>query len=215
VNVLVIAPHPDDEAIGCGGAVCRHAAAGDRVTTVYLTSGELGLKRLPREKAWEIREAEARRAAKILGISSVEFLRLPDWMAGEQVAEGARRLLPVLQRERPALIYLPHPSEWHPDHRAALPILRAAARRIRTATATLELRGYEVWTPVSEFHHVVDITEVLPRKLRALRAHRSQAAEFDYVRAVRGLNQFRGELAGKCRYAEVFAGLSLKPTRAN
>lgn len=213
MNVLVIAPHPDDEAIGCGGAVCKHAAAGDRVTTAFLTSGELGLKRLPREKAWQMRETEAQSSAKILGISSVEFLRLPDWMAGDQIAEGARRLLPVLAREKPAVIYLPHSSEWHPDHRAAMPILRAAVRRIGTATP--DLRGYEVWTPLSEFHHVVDITEVLPQKLRALRAHRSQAGEFDYVRAVRGLNQFRGELAGKCRYAEVFAELSLKPTREN
>ena len=103
------------------------------------------------------------------------------------------------------MIYLPHPSEWHPDHRAALPILRAAARRARLTEA--ELRGYEVWTPLSEFDYVEDISAVLPRKLRALRVHQSQLAEFDYVRAVRGLNQFRGELAGKCRFAEVFAAI--------
>lgn len=209
MNVLVIAPHPDDEAIGCGGALCKHARAGDRVTAVFLTSGELGLKQLPREQAWQIREAEARKASRILGISSIEFLRLPDWTAGDQVAEGARRLLPILNRERPHWIYLPHPDEWHPDHRAASPILRAAARRARLAE--LELRGYEVWTPLPEFHHVEDITAVLPRKLRALRVHHSQLAEFDYVRAVRGLNQFRGELAGKCRFAEVFAAIRWSP----
>lgn len=211
MNVLVIAPHPDDEAIGCGGAVCKHVAAGDRVTAVFLTSGELGLKHLPRPKAWQIRETEAQRSAKILGITNIEFLRLPDWTAADHIADGARRLVPVLERERPVVIYLPHPSEWHPDHRAALPILRAAGRRARLAE--LELRGYEVWTPLAEFERVEDITAVLPRKLRALRVHRSQSAEFDYVRAVRGLNQFRGELAGKCRFAEVFAAICLKPAR--
>jgi hypothetical protein len=50
----------------------------------------------------------------------------------------------------------------------------------------------------------------MPKKLRALRAHQSQLNEFDYVRAVRGLNQFRGELAAKCRYAEVFQTISLR-----
>ncbi|MDB6018586.1 MAG: uncharacterized protein JWR19_3075 [Pedosphaera sp.] len=211
MNILVIAPHPDDEAIGCGGTICKHTARGDRVTVAFLTSGELGLKRLPREKAWNIREAEARSAAKILRITHAEFLRLPDWTAGTYVKEGARLLTPILKREKPGIIYAPHPCEWHPDHQAALPMLRAALRKSDFAPA--ELRGYEVWTPMVEHDHVENISEVMPRKLRALRAHRSQLEEFDYERAVRGLNQFRGELAGKCRYAEVFQTLSLKHAR--
>ena len=52
------------------------------------------------------------------------------------------------------------------------------------------------------------ISNVMSRKLRALRAHRSQLGEFDYVKAVTGLNQFRGALAGKCRFAEAFETLS-------
>jgi LmbE family N-acetylglucosaminyl deacetylase len=120
-------------------------------------------------------------------------------------------LAPILQREKPAIIYAPHPREWHADHQAALPILRAASRKSGFTPA--ELRGYEVWTPITEPDHVENICDVMPRKLRALRAHRSQLDEFDYERAVRGLNQFRGELAGKCRYAEVFQTLSLKHAR--
>ena len=91
------------------------------------------------------------------------------------------------------MIYLPHPLEWHPDHQAAWPVLRDAWRGC--ANSPPELRSYEVWTPLTQPHHVENITAVMPRKLRALRAHRSQLEEFDYERAVRGLNQFRGELA--------------------
>lgn len=209
MNVLVIAPHPDDEVIGCGGALCLHAARGDRLAAVFLTSGELGLKQLPRDKAWKTREGEARRAAKILGIQSLAFLRLPDWCMGDDIAKAAEALRPVLAKENPKLIYLPHPADGHPDHRATLLVLRAAFDG--SGAATPMLRGYEIWTPLPAWDHAENISSVMPRKLRALRAHRSQLREFDYVRAVRGLNAFRGALAGKCDYAEVFQALSLSP----
>jgi LmbE family N-acetylglucosaminyl deacetylase len=202
MNILVVAPHPDDETIGCGGTLCLHAARGDRVVVVFLTSGELGLKHLAREKAWQVRELEAHRAVRHLGIADLEFLRLPDWMVGEHVQKGARLLSPILRREAPQLIYLPHPAEWHPDHQAASPLVRAALKRSRIARPAL--RAYEVWTPLQEYDHVENISQVMARKLRALRAHRSQLDEFDYERAIRGLNQYRGALAGKYRYAEVF-----------
>jgi LmbE family N-acetylglucosaminyl deacetylase len=201
-NVLVLAPHPDDEVIGCGGTLCKHTARGDHVAVVFLTSGELGLKHLSRERARRIREREAQAAAKILKLAALEFLRLPDWTMSERAAQGARGLSAILAREAPRLIYVPHPHEWHPDHQAALPLLREALRSSRIVQP--ELRGYEVWTPLADHDHVEDITTVMPRKLRALRAYRSQLKEFDYVRAVSGLNQFRGELAARCRYAEVF-----------
>jgi N-acetylglucosamine malate deacetylase 1 len=208
MNVLVLAPHPDDETIGCGGALCLHAKRGDCVAVVFLTSGELGLKHLPREKAWQIREREAKRAAKILGAAELFFLRHPDWFLTENVSRVAQAFRPVLKTIKPALIYVPHAQEWHPDHKACLPILQAALRA--SSVAVPQARAYEVWTPLHEYDHVEDITTVMRRKLRALRAHCSQLTEFDYERAVRGLNQFRGALAAKCRYAEVFQNIELK-----
>ena len=208
MNVLVIAPHPDDEVIGCGGAICLRVQRGERVTVVFLTSGELGLKRLPKAKAWKIREAEAKRAAKILGAAGLHFLRQPDWMLADHAAVTAKALRPVLEKERPDVIYLPHANDGHPDHQASLPILRAALKDCRRCKP--ELRAYEVWTPLSSFDFVVDISEVVSWKLRALRAHRSQLGGFNYAQAVMGLNQFRGALAGKCRYAEVFQRVILK-----
>jgi LmbE family N-acetylglucosaminyl deacetylase len=200
MNVLVIAPHPDDEAIGCGGAICLHTARGDRVVVAFLTSGELGLKHLPREEAWRIREAEAEAAAQVLGLARLAFLRGPDWLVGEHVANVAAGLVPVLEREAPGLVYLTHARDDHPDHRAALPVLRAALR----GGPMPVLAAYEVWSPLSTFDRVDDVTAVMARKLRAVRCHRSQLDAFRYDRAVRGLNQYRGALAGRCRYAEVF-----------
>jgi len=207
MTVLAIAPHPDDESIGCGGTLHLHSKRGDRVVVVFLTSGELGLKHLPRAEAWRIREREARQAVKILGLAANPiFLRRPDWCVGDDVKGAALALRPVLKRESPELILLPHPAEWHPDHKAALPVVRAALKGGRSRHPVL--RGYEVWTPLLEYDHVENISSVMSHKLRALRAHKSQLkGKFDYVRALTGLNQFRGALAGNCHYAEVFQTL--------
>lgn len=207
MTILVVAPHPDDECIGCGGAICRHVQRGDAVHAVFLTSGELGLKELPREKAWEIREQEAREAAKILRLASVEFLRCSDWTLGDEIPHASKKLIPVLQRLVPSLIYLPHPHEWHPDHKATLPVLMGALPG--NGGAAPRLCGYEVWTPLSEYQHVEDISDVMDQKLKALGEHRSQISQIDYARAVRGLNEFRGAITGRCRFAEVFQELTL------
>lgn len=201
MNVVVVAPHPDDEAIGCGGAMCLHADRGDRVVTAFLTSGELGIKDLEREAAWRIREAEAAAAAAILGTAGVVFLRQPDYALADRVDEAAEALAAVLARERPDLLYLPHASEWHPDHRAAGPIARKA---LQSAGSAPRLRLYEVWTPLAEYDDGEDITGVILRKLRAVRAYSSQVRQLRYDRGVHGLNQYRGALAWGCRYAEVF-----------
>lgn len=206
MNVLVIAPHPDDESIGCGGTVALHVERGDAVNVIFLTSGELGLKQFSREKAWKIREAEARAACKVLGVNEPQFLRLPDWMIGDDFANAAAKIAPPLQQIAPELVYLPHPNEWHPDHKVALPVLRAALQSSQQTEP--RLRGYEVWTPIADYQHVENITKVMPKKLRALRKHTSQLTEWDYVRAVKGLNEYRGAMAGHCRYAEVFQELS-------
>jgi LmbE family N-acetylglucosaminyl deacetylase len=209
VNILVIAPHPDDESIGCGGTLCLHADKGDRVSAVFLTSGECGLKELPREQAWAIREKEARKAGEILRIVEFFFLRCSDWMLNQEIEKGGELLRPILQRTRPELIYLPHPQDGHPDHQATLPILRFALQRSGAKPAAL--RSYEVWTPLAQYDHVQDISSVLDRKLKAVRAHKSQSRDLDYARAIAGLNQYRGELAARARYAEVFTETRLEP----
>ena len=174
---------------------------------IFLTSGELGLKHLPREKAWSIRESEAAKAAKILQFSALHFLRGRDWCLDEDLTKVVEALARVLKQENPQLVYLPHEREWHPDHRVALRIVREAIKQ--SGISPPGARAYEIWTPLSQYEHVEDISIVMSRKLRALRAHRSQLESFDYVRAIRGLNQYRGVIAGKCRYAEVFQTLKL------
>ena len=206
MNVLVLAPHPDDEAIGCGGTIARHTSRGDRVSVVFLTSGELGLKHLPQEKAWEIREAEARAAAEVLGVAATRFLRLPDWCSGDEPERLQAAIASLLREEDPQVIYVPHGEDEHPDHEAAFKSLVHLCGN--DVTRPRKIKTYEVWTPLPRHVYVQDISSVMPQKLRAIRCYRSQLA-IRYDRAAYGLNAYRGALAGKCRFAEVFGAVDV------
>lgn len=183
-----------------------HAARGDRLVVAYLTSGELGLKHLPMEQARALREKEAEAAGQILRVARADFWRAADWSVSAETARLSRALDGLMKAEEPGMVYVPHSLEEHPDHEAAWPLLRQVLRQHRGPIP--EVRAYEVWTPLSRFDHVEDITLVFPQKILALQAYASQLKEFDYERAVRGLNQYRGVLAARVEFAEVFQSLS-------
>ena len=204
MNLLVVAPHPDDESLGCGGSLCIQSDAGGRVTVVFLTSGEKGIPDAPADEARQVREAEAAAAAEILGVARLEFLRLPDAGLVGHVTSAAARLAIILCEERPDIVYAPHPSDNHDDHIAAY---RAVCEALEGGDPEVRLRAYEVWTPLQSCDLVVDISSVVERKLAAVRCHRSQLAQYAFDRAVAGLNAYRGALMGGCAFAEGFLSL--------
>lgn len=210
MNILIVAAHPDDESIGCGGTICLHTSVrGDRVVTVFLTSGELGLKELARDEASRVREREAEAAASVLGIAAFSFLRYPDCHVAAAVAEVGADLRRIVEREQPAMIYLPHPQDGHPDHQASLAVVQAALRGGTVTAPTL--LTYEIWTPMADYYYVEDITPVLRQKVRAIHCHESQVRQLRYDRAARGLSQYRGAVAGACPYAEIFGCADTMP----
>ena len=201
-RVLVLSPHPDDETIGCGGTLCRHAHEGDEVRVVFLTSGERGGHGASPEATGRRREVEAARAARILGVRDIEFWRAPDGLLRADVSI-VDRLAALLRDQRPAFVYTAHGGETHHDHRAALRILRRALTSARRAPV---VRLFEIWTPLQRLDEIVDITPWIATKLRAVRAYRSQNAALRFDEAVKGLNRYRGEMHSwpGGDYAEVF-----------
>ena len=226
-RVLVISPHADDEAIGCGGTVLKHVASGAQVTILQLTDGRNGCKRLqdpdlPADEraalvAWvrETRHAEALAWAQGAGVQAVEFLGIPDSevSASTQAVAGMRE---VLDRIRPQLIYVPAITDLLEDHWRANLLLDAALNAARGGwQQALLLRSYEVWSPVPA-NRVADISAEFPRKLELLRLYQSQLADVDYCRAIEGLNTYRSTMLAQTAqgHAEAFLEASLPGWRA-
>lgn len=214
-NVLVIAPHMDDETIGCGGTLARHVAMGARVTVVYLTDGRhggaipqdgSGATTQPEQTLAEVRKSEARDALAELGIRDITFLDAVDGQVMQTPGLG-HRLRQHLLELRPDVVYLPFFLEEHPDHRAASSVLLEA-----TAGTDLNFRchGYEVWTPLFP-NCLVNIDQTIELKKRGIAHYKSQLAQSDYLHTALGLNAYRSSaLLSHCRYAEAFCALSLR-----
>lgn len=214
-KVVVVAPHMDDETLGCGGTIARHALAGAQVTVVFLTDGRYGTsyagmtepeRDLRRTQIMATRRAEAQCAGRILGVQSLSFLDAEDGsLRTDRRVPGLLRA--ILEREQPHCVYLPSFLEQHRDHRAANGVLLTA-----TAGTGLqfECRGYEVWTPLIP-NCVVKIDATVDLKKRALACYQSQLDQMDYVHAALGLNAHRSlALGGNAgRFAEAFQALPL------
>ena len=177
MNVLVVGPHPDDQELGMGGTIARLVAQGDRVTLLDMTDGEPTPYGSP-----EIRAREAAEAARILGVRRLA-LDLPNRRVEASVA-ARHRVAGVLRTERIDLIFVPHPEDAHPDHRAVTRIVEDA--RFDAKLTKIDLPG-EPCHPKWLFHYwcthlrtvpqpsfLIDTTGFAERKREAILAYRSQ-----------------------------------------
>jgi LmbE family N-acetylglucosaminyl deacetylase len=206
-RVVVVAPHMDDEVIGCGGALARHVACGAAVTIVFLTDGRRGGGSGHPDAADLVatRKRESQLALHELGIAKTLYLDGEDGRLAESAGLHTR-LRAVLEDVRPDIVYLPFFLEEHPDHRAASSILAAA---VHGTAMSFRCHAYEVWTPLFP-NCLVRIDATVDAKRRALAHYQSQLAEADYLHTALGLNAFRSSaLLGDCRYAEAFCAVSL------
>jgi LmbE family N-acetylglucosaminyl deacetylase len=225
-GVLVVAPHPDDEVLGCGGSIANHVDRGHQVQVLYLSSGEHGSPTLPPEQCGPLREQEAAAAAGVLGVAAAQlhFLRLPDGAIDARDLAHVGMVIGLLRRLRPSLVYLPHPGEASFDHREGFELCWRAAGMAgsrnfpehgTTPWWVPTILGYEVWTPIGEPQYTTDITGTIDRKTRALACYQSQratargAGQADYIdHAGRLLARWRGTMSTG-GYREAFQVLRL------
>jgi LmbE family N-acetylglucosaminyl deacetylase len=193
-RVLVVAPHPDDESLGCGGLISLLAQNNSAFYILFVTDGSASHRN---SKAWPptrlaaLREQEACRALACLGIANAPrlFLRLPDAnmpIPGTPAWGGAvATVSDVLRNFKPDLILLPWRRDPHSDHRASWLLSQQALRKATLRPVTLE---YAIW--LDELGEVgdrpkhgeaepvrVNVGSALASKRAAIAAHASQTTD--------------------------------------
>ncbi len=203
-RVLVIAPHPDDEILGCGGTMFRHINEGDEVTVCIVTHADPPL--YPEGASLPIQEA-ARECHKWMGVKETIFLDFPAVML-ESVERyklnGA--ISNVIQKVKPEFVYLPHYGDMQKDHQVVVESCMVALRP-KHINKPLRVYGYETMSETAwnipnvqnEFipNVFVDISGFLDKKIQALRYYDSQINEFPDARsleAIEALAKYRGAL---------------------
>lgn len=211
MNILVIAPHHDDEVIGCGGTIASVTRVGYQVDVMYMTAGDLGIPGVDRSKAIKKRESEAKCACKILGVRKPIFLHHPDREIVYSLAL-VKNIIKIVRNGSYDGLVFPHADEQDREHRVVHEIVGEASWMVSSKYfpelgKPLQLKTilmYEVWTPMQFFNFQVDISDTLNTKWEALAQYASQFTP-EQANRVLGLNTYRAAMHGSARIAvEVF-----------
>lgn len=203
-KVLVLAPHADDEVLGCGATISKHIEQGDEVKIVIATNASKGAPQLFTDSDIDFVRKEALQAHNILGIKETIFMEFPaPSLNAFPEYKISLELSEVFDKFSPTHLYLPHPGDIHQDHKAIYRAGLVAARpqgehKINNIYCYETLSETE-WTPYQEMpfvpNHFVDVSDVFINKIESMRCFTSQLREFPHSRsleALEALAKFRG-----------------------
>lgn len=213
-RVLVVAAHPDDEVLGCGGAMARHTRAGDQVTVAILAEGVTSRdshrdRELRSDELSQLGEA-ARRANSVLGVTNVELFDFPDNRMDTIARLDIVKVIETLiDRTRPSILYTHHNGDVNIDHRCIHEAVVTACRPIPGNHQVDVLLYFEVassteWqtpgsAPPFAPNWFLDISETVELKMQALQAYESEMRPWPHARsieAVTHLVRWRGAHIG-------------------
>jgi len=210
LDILSIAAHRDDTELTCGGTIIKMVQAGYRVGILDLTAGETGT----RGNA-VLREREAKRASRLMGVAHRENLYLPD--AGiEDLREYKLKIAQKIRELRPRTVILPYWKGRHPDHYTTGRIGYAACFLAGLAKLSLEGQPYRphkivyssLYVPAVRPTFVVDITNQFEKKVKAILAYRSQfSPQKDIQNLFPSRKDLRERLASLARHFGLMIGV--------
>ena len=207
-KVLVYAPHPDDEVIGVGGTIKRHTNSGDEVKVIIISEGVSAQYEDPQMR--ELRHKACLDAGEVLGVKNIEFHDVLDAQFDKAgVLEIAKIVTEELDKYSPNIVYAPHKSELHLDHRITYEAVLVATRPFRDTFHKGKVLFYETsMVRKSAFipNYYTDITDTFEDKIRALYKYTSEIEKYPHPRSIESLKtmaSYRGLEAG-VQFAEGF-----------
>jgi len=185
-QILVLAPHPDDEVFGCGGAILRHVEHGQPVAVIVVTDGSYGVSAEEADAYVAQRRNESIAAARLIGYGVPVFWNYRDREISysEKMVQKIREAITDVGAD---LVYSPSVFEMHPDHRALGMIVVEAVRRLGKG---VRLALYEVGMPLCP-NLLLDISDLATRKMAAMACFVSQNARQRYDLDIAALNRYR------------------------
>ncbi len=188
-KAICIQPHPDDCDLAIGGILAKLSRRGVKIIYVTLTDGSLGYydEYVKPEHVAKIRRVEQRKAAKIIGVSEIVELGLPDGnLAYVDLQKVRMELIKIIRSFKPDVVFIPDPwvvDEAHPDHRVG-GLISVEALMFSDLPTIIVTVGEEVLKPHSvkyvamyytqRWNYIEDVTETISTKIKALKAHESQ-----------------------------------------
>ncbi|MBN3039652.1 MAG: PIG-L family deacetylase [Candidatus Omnitrophica bacterium] len=175
-KVLIIAPHPDDEVIGCSGALIKHLKRRDKVKIIFLSRNKLdeGPTEIGR-----IREKEARLVMEFLGVDSFEFVEHEDMRAALS-GKGYSFLERIFRSFAPDTVYAPSFLEDHHEHRKAADLIARVFEKNPEITKGMKVFLYQIWGQTCP-NFLLKVDSVFPATLEALGKYKSQLSNFNYI----------------------------------
>lgn len=202
-RILVLCPHPDDEAIGCGGTIKLLTTKNTQVDVLYLTDGENALGKdssdTQKEEMVKTREQESLLSQAILGFKRIYRLHSEDGSL-HRSTDLAPELKKFFSMHLYDVVFCPWEFDGHSDHIAAFKELK---KMLVELSWEPELWFYETWSPLLA-NHTVAIDETFKIKIQAIQAYKSQTALVDYATKAEGLAKYRSLLTPENEYAEAF-----------
>jgi LmbE family N-acetylglucosaminyl deacetylase len=206
-NILVVAAHPDDEVLGCGGTILRHIEDGDSVHLVFMADGEMS-RDSANSNDVKRRKSAVIKAKNILGISTIEHLGFSDnQMDSHSLLVITQALEKIISKVRPIVIYTHHHGDLNLDHRLTYQSVMTACRPL-PEFCVKEIYGFEIlssseWSLDSSLPFsprlFVDISKQLQTKIDAINAYSAEMRLPPHPRSITNIEvlaQYRGYSVG-------------------
>jgi LmbE family N-acetylglucosaminyl deacetylase len=204
-RVLVVAPHPDDEVLGCAGTIAKHLSQGDQVEILIVTDGRLSRARnLKPQHMAETREDEAKAASALLSGAKLHWLGLEegDW----KQERFERSLAQIMESYRPDYIYGPCWLDYHPEH---CKVAQGLAQCLSSETC---VRIYTLHVPLNDLVNLrIDVEQQMPLIRKTFEVYATQTRSL--MRGLR-MRHYAGLLTGTSLATEEFIELSGRSYRA-